>query len=232
MKPALRALKGHRHKAPGFSRLQPGVEAPENPQALKGRRHQPGARAPRLRRQNCLPGPDPPCRLPAKQLPSPSLRRISCVWMELRKHLDLPAPFGAGHHGLSMKLWIGVTDNDWFRFLRSLSGVEEVNFWRPGGKGGFKALPPGGLFLFKLHYPENFIVGGGFFVHFTPLLYTLAWEVFGEIRPGDRVRRYRSGMRMRCSYDEGMHGSLLLLRSQPRLSLKTQHPGSLQRLTK
>ncbi len=36
---------------------------------------------------------------------------------------------------LSMKLWIGVTDKDWFRFLRSLSGVEEVNFWRPGGKG-------------------------------------------------------------------------------------------------
>ena len=25
-----------------------------------------------------------------------------------------------------MKLWIGVTDNDWFRFLRSQTGVEEV----------------------------------------------------------------------------------------------------------
>lgn len=64
-----------------------------------------------------------------------------------------------------MKLYIGVTDNDWFRFLRSLSGVEEVNFWQPGGKATFKALQPGGLFLFKLHYPENFIAGGGFFVH-------------------------------------------------------------------
>jgi putative restriction endonuclease len=80
-----------------------------------------------------------------------------------------------------MKLWIGVTDNDWFRFLRSLSGVEEVNFWQPGGKTTFKALKPGGLFLFKLHYPENFIVGGGFFVHFTRLPYTLAWEAFGQM---------------------------------------------------
>ncbi len=76
--------------------------------------------------------------------------------MELRERLDLPGSLTAGHHGLSMKLWIGVTDNDWFRFLRSLSGVEEVNFWRPGGKGEFKALKPGGLFLFKLHYPGEF----------------------------------------------------------------------------
>ncbi|MEA2560545.1 MAG: putative restriction endonuclease [Acidobacteriota bacterium] len=91
-----------------------------------------------------------------------------------------------------MKLWIGVTDNDWFRFLRSLSGVEEINFWRPGGKGDFKALKPGGLFLFKLHYPENFIVGGGFFVHFTRLPYTLAWEAFGQkngTRTEEEMRR-------------------------------------------
>jgi hypothetical protein len=89
--------------------------------------------------------------------------------MELRKSLNLPDALTAGDHGLSMKLYIGVTDNDWFRFLRSLSGVEEVNFWQPGGKATFKALKPGGLFLFKLHYPENFIAGGGFFVHSTLL---------------------------------------------------------------
>lgn len=101
--------------------------------------------------------------------------------MVLRQLLDLPAPLAAGHHGLSMKLYIGVTDNDWFRYLRSLSGVEEVNFWRPGATGSFKAPKPGKLFLFKLHSPENFIVGGGFFVHFTRLPYTIAWETFREM---------------------------------------------------
>ena len=112
--------------------------------------------------------------------------------MELREGLDLPGPLTAGHHDLSMKLWIGVTDNDWFRFLRSLSGVEEVNFWQPGGKSIFKALKPGELFLFKLHYPENFIVGGGFFVHSTRLPYTLAWEAFGPMngtRTEEEMRR-------------------------------------------
>ena len=53
-------------------------------------------------------------------------------------------------------------------------------------------MPPGGLFLFKLHYPENFIVGGGFFVHFTRLPYTLAWEAFGPMngtRTEEEMRR-------------------------------------------
>jgi len=45
---------------------------------------------------------------------------------------------------------------------------------------GFRALPEGGLFLFKLHYPENFVVGGGFFVRYTRLPLTLAWDAFGN----------------------------------------------------
>ncbi len=97
-----------------------------------------------------------------------------------------------------MRLRIGVTDNDWFRYLRSLPAVEEINFWQPGGKGNFKALQPGELFLFKLHYPENFIVGGGFFVHFTRLPYTLAWETFGQMNGTQtleemkrRIEKYR-----------------------------------------
>jgi len=36
-----------------------------------------------------------------------------------------------------------------------------VNFWQPSGKQQFRALAPGELFLFKLHSPDNFIVGGG-----------------------------------------------------------------------
>ena len=29
------------------------------------------------------------------------------------------------------ELYIGVTDNDWYRFLRQLPNVDEVNFWQP-----------------------------------------------------------------------------------------------------
>ena len=79
-----------------------------------------------------------------------------------------------------MQLYIGVTDNDWFRFLRDRPHLEEVNFWQPSGRTQFRALSPGGVFLFKLHAPENFIVGGGFFAHFSLLPHRTAWEFFGE----------------------------------------------------
>jgi putative restriction endonuclease len=79
----------------------------------------------------------------------------------------------------SMRLRIAVTDNQWFRFLRSQTAVDEVNFWQPSGARAFRALNPGELLLFKLHSPEDFIVGGGFFVHFTVLPYTIAWDAFG-----------------------------------------------------
>lgn len=59
-------------------------------------------------------------------------------------------------------------------------------------------LDPGEPFLFKLHSPRNFIVGGGFFSNFTLLPLSLAWDAFqykngaqtfSEMR--ERVRKYR-----------------------------------------
>src|SRR5215813_7902605 len=79
-----------------------------------------------------------------------------------------------------MRLYVGVTDNDWYRFLGQLTKVDEVNLWQPGGSHLFKALRPGELFLFKLHSPQNFIAGGGFFTHASILPVSLAWEAFGE----------------------------------------------------
>ena len=79
-----------------------------------------------------------------------------------------------------MNLRVGVTDNDWFRFLAGLADVDEVNFWQPSGSRQFRALRPGEPFLFKLHQPENFIVGGGIFEHFSLCPINLAWEAFGE----------------------------------------------------
>ncbi len=79
-----------------------------------------------------------------------------------------------------MRAYIGVTDNNWFKFLRQRPHLEEVNFWQPGGKLKFKALNPGELFLFKLHSPYNYIVGGGIFAYSSIIPISLAWETFRE----------------------------------------------------
>src|SRR5512138_2743052 len=78
-----------------------------------------------------------------------------------------------------MNFHVGITDKQWFDFL-SARKPDEVNFWRPGAGPGFAALVQGEPFLFKLHAPDNFIVGGGFFVRFTRLPLSMAWDVFEE----------------------------------------------------
>jgi putative restriction endonuclease len=54
------------------------------------------------------------------------------------------------------------------------------------------------LFLFKLHSPHNFIVGGGVFAHAMTLPCSLAWETFGPDNGASdlaqmraRIQRYR-----------------------------------------
>lgn len=92
-----------------------------------------------------------------------------------------------------MKLWIGVTENDWFSFLARQAQVDEVNFWQPGGSGTFRALVPGEPFLFKLHAPQNFIVGGGFFAHYSrPLPASVVWEAFGQKNGAASLAEMRS----------------------------------------
>ena len=77
-----------------------------------------------------------------------------------------------------MKIWVGVTDKDWFQFLNRIN-PDEVNFWQPSGSRVFRALQPGEPFLFKLHSPDNFVVGGGHFVRYSALPASLAWDAFG-----------------------------------------------------
>lgn len=102
-----------------------------------------------------------------------------------------------------MKMYVGVTDKDWFDILKE-EKCDEVNFWKPGNSN-FKALQENDMFLFKLHAPYNYIVGGGYFVRFSILPTYLAWQAFG-IKNGtrslkelnDRILKYRSrnGMSM------------------------------------
>lgn len=78
-----------------------------------------------------------------------------------------------------MKYWVGVTDNSWFEFL-SQQEPDEVNFWQPSGKAPFVNLEQGAPFLFKLKDPFNHIAGGGFFVKFSTLPLSMAWDAFGR----------------------------------------------------
>ena len=96
-----------------------------------------------------------------------------------------------------VRLYIAVTDRSWFDTLSALS-PDEVNFWQPSGSTQFRAIRPGELFLFKLHAPNNFIVGGGIFSHASNVPLSMAWEAFGqkngvsslsEMR--NRIGRYR-----------------------------------------
>ncbi|WP_297492801.1 HNH endonuclease [Acidocella sp.] len=80
---------------------------------------------------------------------------------------------------MPLNLVIAVTDDEWFELLRQPPDRAEVNFWAPSGVG-FQALAPGELFLFKLHSPRNYIVGGGIFAYANALPCSLAWAAFGE----------------------------------------------------
>jgi putative restriction endonuclease len=98
-----------------------------------------------------------------------------------------------------MNFFIGITDQAWFDSLSSISpSPDEVNFWQPSGKTTFRALQPGELFLFKLHSPNDYIAGGGFFAHSTLLPISLAWEAFQEkngansiLEMRQRIAKYR-----------------------------------------
>ena len=101
-----------------------------------------------------------------------------------------------------LKMYVGITDYDWFKTLKK-ADCDEVNFWKPGGKTNFKALDEGDLFLFKLHSPQDYIVGGGFFLKFSILPSSLAWEAFGLANGArslfelhDRIYKYRKTNRI------------------------------------
>jgi len=111
-----------------------------------------------------------------------------------------------------MKLYAHVTDNDWFDVVSRVTGIDEVNFWQPGGGSkAFRVLQPGEPFLFKLRSPFNHIAGGGYFLKQTTLPISLAWEAF-DIKNGARsfsdlraliVKRRRESLNSRDDFTIG-----------------------------
>jgi putative restriction endonuclease len=90
-----------------------------------------------------------------------------------------------------MNIYIGITDFSWYQKLISIPNIDEVNFWQPGGNRQFNVLKKGELFLFKLHSPRNFIVGGGFFAYSNILPLSLAWDSFAEKNGVDSITEMR-----------------------------------------
>jgi putative restriction endonuclease len=91
-----------------------------------------------------------------------------------------------------MQAYVGITDRDWFDLLRSLTQLDEVNFWQPSGNRQFRAINPGELFLFKLHSPYDYIVGGGLYAHSSLLPISLAWETFGVSNGARNLKEMRT----------------------------------------
>jgi len=108
-----------------------------------------------------------------------------------------------------MKFWVGIIDDDVFIQLSRLK-PEELNFWQPALTPP-RRMDPGTLFLFKLHAPNNYIVGGGYFVRFSALPCFLAWQAFGkkngvtslqdlvQAMAHDRHSRQNSGSEIGCN---------------------------------
>ena len=111
------------------------------------------------------------------------------------------------------KIYVGITNDEWFYNLRDIS-PKVVNFWTPGAKN-FKALSKGEWFLFKLHAPQNYIVGGGKFDFFSIMSLSNAWKKY-SIQNGvyalqdltSKVRAYRKNTR--GNLDENSIGCILL----------------------
>lgn len=116
---------------------------------------------------------------------------------------------------MSGKVFIGVTDDQWYQYLAGLR-PPEVNFWRPSPRSAFQVLRRGELFLFKLHSPQNYIVGGATFVSYSRLPLSLAWDAFEQRNgaPSDdalwrMIARYR-GQDMQADPDP-MIGCIVLV---------------------
>ena len=136
-----------------------------------------------------------------------------------------------------MRFWVGLTDRDWFDFLSHQRDVEEVNFWQPSARKPVDFVP-GEPFLFKLKARYGgWVVGGGFWAHFTVLPARLAWDYFGQMNGAAdlpemerRVRRYRRDFDVHADHIGCIALARAVLPAAGRLGrsarrLASQHPG-------
>jgi putative restriction endonuclease len=88
-----------------------------------------------------------------------------------------------------MRYWVANTDLDWFSYLASVE-PDDVNFWQPNAVRPI-TLERGAPWLFKLHNRQGgWIVGGGYFAHYTTMTPRFAWDAFGRANGAPDFDRY------------------------------------------
>ncbi len=125
------------------------------------------------------------------------LKKKSYIHASLYVELESSTPYSYR----PMNYYLGVTDWRWYNFLSSRK-PEDVNFWQPGGRSAFRALGPGGAFLFKLKSPYNAIAGIGFFAAQSQLPLSLAWDVFQSRNGFDTLEEFRTVIKQYRSTSE------------------------------
>jgi putative restriction endonuclease len=101
-----------------------------------------------------------------------------------------------------MRGYVGVTDQQWYEFLRAHPEQNEVNFWRPRDKNRFGAIEPGEFFFFKQRARfGGRVVGGGIFEGWQLLPLTAAWEDFGFGNGGASLADFRALIGTHASLD-------------------------------
>jgi putative restriction endonuclease len=93
-----------------------------------------------------------------------------------------------------MKVYVGVTDSEWFRYLSLRLNTDEVNFWLPSPLNLMTQLHPGDLFLFKLKHPRNVIAGGGYFARSIVMPVSYAWKAFEDKNGAPTLERLRANI--------------------------------------
>jgi putative restriction endonuclease len=94
-----------------------------------------------------------------------------------------------------VRFWVANTDRRWFEFLAGIPSLSEANFWQPNRVRPV-SLEQGAPWLFKLHVREGgWIVGGGYFVHYTTLTPWLAWDAFGQSMGAATYEDFLRGLR-------------------------------------
>jgi putative restriction endonuclease len=119
--------------------------------------------------------------------------------------------------GVRVRLYVGVTDGDWFEFLSSRPNVDEVNFWQPSPQN-LPRLALGDLFLFKLKSPHNAIAGGGYFLRGLQMPVSYAWEAYAEKNGAATLQDLRTRLvrlRHSASIERGDFKIGCLLLTQP-----------------
>lgn len=113
------------------------------------------------------------------------------------------------------RFYVGVTDEEWFRFLLGEPLIDEVNFWSPSGR--VIRASRGTPFLFKLKAPRNVIGGMGFVSLVERMTIRDAWEFFrrknGTSSVEELTRRIAANRPGRSATSDDVIGCIIL--SQP-----------------